>query len=222
MSQTTTTPLSNIRTDVVGSLLRPAHLKQAYAQRDEGKISEEELHRIEDDAIRDAVRLQESLGLDVITDGEYRRLNFQDSFAASVSGFAARHVDLSFMESLSREGQAAATLGPLSRGGWRRDFATPTGIAKLRLTRNLPLEEYRFVSAVAQKPREGDVGWSRSDYAALRLSKFQIGLLEHGRFCRRRRAHRARDDSQLDRRRLPLRSNRRAELYGVCRRSIAG
>ena len=105
MNQTTTTPLSNIRTDVVGSLLRPAHLKQAYAQRDEGKISEEELHRIEDDAIRDAVRLQESLGLDVITDGEYRRLNFQDSFAASVSGFAARHVDLSFMESLSREGK---------------------------------------------------------------------------------------------------------------------
>ena len=51
MNQTTTS-LSNIRTDVVGSLLRPAHLKEAYAQRDEGKISEDELHRIEDDAIR--------------------------------------------------------------------------------------------------------------------------------------------------------------------------
>src|SRR4030095_3543230 len=105
MNQTTTTPLSNIRTDVVGSLLRPAYLKQAYAQRDQGKISEEELHRIEDDAIREAVQLQESLGLDVVTDGEYRRLNFQDSFAASVSGFEARRLDFSFFERLVRAGK---------------------------------------------------------------------------------------------------------------------
>ena len=84
-------PLSTIRTDVVGSLLRPAHLKQAYAQRDEGKITEDDLHRIEDEAIRKAVQRQESLGLDVVTDGEFRRLNFQDSFAASVSGFYFAH-----------------------------------------------------------------------------------------------------------------------------------
>ena len=149
---TTTTPLSNIRTDVVGSLLRPAHLKQAYAQRDEGKISEEELHRIEDDAIRDAVRLQESLGLDVITDGEYRRLNFQDSFAASVSGFAARHVDLSFMESLSREGKPLQRWDPYHVADGAAILQRRPVSQKLRLTRNLPLEEYRFVSAVAQKP----------------------------------------------------------------------
>ena len=152
MSNTTTTPLSNIRTDVVGSLLRPAHLKQAYAQRDEGKISEEELHRIEDDAIRDAVRLQESLGLDVITDGEYRRLNFQDSFAASVSGFAARHVDLSFMESLSREGKPLQRWDPYHVADGAAILQRRPVSQKLRLTRNLPLEEYRFVSAVAQKP----------------------------------------------------------------------
>ena len=152
MSNTTTTPLSNIRTDVVGSLLRPAHLKQAYAQRDEGKISEEELHRIEDDAIRDAVRLQESLGLDVITDGEYRRLNFQDSFAASVSGFTARHVDLSFMESLSREGKPLQRWDPYHVADGAAILQRRPVSQKLRLTRNLPLEEYRFVSAVAQKP----------------------------------------------------------------------
>src|SRR5438477_1155693 len=76
--------LASIRTDVVGSLLRPNHLKQAYAEREQKKINDDDLRRIEDDAIREAVRLQEEAGLDVITDGEYRRLNFQDSFAASV------------------------------------------------------------------------------------------------------------------------------------------
>src|SRR5437763_16878452 len=96
--------LASIRTDVVGSLLRPDHLKQAYAEREQKTINDDELRRSEDEAIREAVRLQEEAGLDVITDGEYRRLNFQDSFAAAVSGFAARAVNLSFMESLSREG----------------------------------------------------------------------------------------------------------------------
>ena len=152
MNQTTTTPLSNIRTDVVGSLLRPAHLKQAYAQRDEGKISEEELHRIEDDAIRGAVRLQESLGLAVITDGEFRRLNFQDSFAASVSGFDARAVGLSFMESLSREGKPLQRWDPYHVADGAAILQRRPVSQKLRLVRNLPLEEYSFVSGVARQP----------------------------------------------------------------------
>jgi 5-methyltetrahydropteroyltriglutamate--homocysteine methyltransferase len=144
--------LRQIRTDVVGSLLRPKRLKEAYAEREQGKISAEELRQIEDDAIREAVRLQEQQGLDVVTDGEFRRLNFQDSFAASVTGFDARQVDLSFMESLSREGK------PLQR--WD-PYHVPEGAAilqrrpvsqKLRLIRNLPLEEFRFVSQVASKP----------------------------------------------------------------------
>jgi len=105
MVQTAMKRLAQIRTDVVGSLLRPSHLKQAYADHDAGKITAEELRRIEDEAIGHAVRLQEAIGLDVVTDGEFRRLNFQDSFAASVSGFDARPADLSFVESLSREGK---------------------------------------------------------------------------------------------------------------------
>ena len=152
MAELSKKSLSQIRTDVVGSLLRPAHLKEAYAQRDQGTISADELSRMEDDAIREAVRLQEEIGLDVVTDGEFRRLNFQDSFAASVSGFDARPMNLSFMESLSREGK------PLQR--WD-PYHVPQGAAilqrrpvsqKLRLTRNLPLEEYSFVSGVARKP----------------------------------------------------------------------
>ncbi len=150
---TTQKDLANLRTDVVGSLLRPDRLKRAYAEREQGTIDAAALARIEDEAIREAVALQEGIGLDVVTDGEFRRLNFQDSFAASVSGFAARQVDLSFMESLSREGKPLQRWDPYHIAGEGAAILQRRPVAqKLRLARNLPLEEYRFVSAVARKP----------------------------------------------------------------------
>src|SRR5512138_2099613 len=90
--------LKTIRTDVVGSLLRPDYLKSARERADEGKIGAQELRGVEERAIREAVALQESVGLDVVTDGEMRRLNFQDSFGASVSGFDAEKADIKFYE----------------------------------------------------------------------------------------------------------------------------
>ena len=81
--------LGTIRTDVVGSLLRPEAVKAARAQFDDGRIDAVALKRIEDDAVREAVRLQDSIGLDVVSDGEMRRLNFQDSFGAAVEGYDA-------------------------------------------------------------------------------------------------------------------------------------
>ncbi|HSQ14345.1 MAG TPA: hypothetical protein VLM90_15045, partial [Candidatus Deferrimicrobium sp.] len=91
--------LAKIRNDVVGSLLRPAKLKDARNRYDDGKLTLEQLREIENEAIREAVRLQESLGLSVVTDGEYRRLNFQDSFGESVSGYDAGKPSLKFYES---------------------------------------------------------------------------------------------------------------------------
>jgi 5-methyltetrahydropteroyltriglutamate--homocysteine methyltransferase len=152
MEQLTKNDINQIRTDVVGSLLRPDHLKQAYARREEDKISGDELRQIEDDAIREAVRLQEGVGLEVVTDGEFRRLNFQDSFAASVSGFDARRVDLSFMESLSREGKPLQRWDPYHVAEGAAILQRRPVSQKLRLARNLPLEEYQFVSKVARKP----------------------------------------------------------------------
>src|SRR6185503_20862689 len=78
-----------LRADVVGSLLRPAVWREARAAFDEGRVDEPAFRRIEDDAVRDAIRFQEALGFEVVTDGEIRRLNFQDSFGGAVSGFAA-------------------------------------------------------------------------------------------------------------------------------------
>ena len=61
------------RADHVGSLLRPQELHAARAKHKNGEISAEELRRIQDKDIREVVNLQESIGLQAITDGEFRR-----------------------------------------------------------------------------------------------------------------------------------------------------
>ncbi|TMK21294.1 MAG: cobalamin-independent methionine synthase II family protein [Actinobacteria bacterium] len=87
---------SPARAETVGSLLRPAALRAAVARYyDEGHsavLAEErardasELRTIEDEAIREAVRRQIACGLDVVTDGEFRRWMFMNSFYDAVSG----------------------------------------------------------------------------------------------------------------------------------------
>jgi 5-methyltetrahydropteroyltriglutamate--homocysteine methyltransferase len=61
------------RADVVGSLLRPPYLREARQGAREGRVTPEGLRAVEDRAIREAIALQETAGLDVITDGELRR-----------------------------------------------------------------------------------------------------------------------------------------------------
>jgi 5-methyltetrahydropteroyltriglutamate--homocysteine methyltransferase len=90
------------RAEVVGSLLRPRALREAVEAFYEGGHSavlpEErakdraELTRREDEAIRDAVRRQVDLGLDVVTDGEFRRWMFLNSFYDAVEGFRTDNV----------------------------------------------------------------------------------------------------------------------------------
>jgi len=145
--------LAQIRTDVVGSLLRPAAVKEARAAFDDGKITAAALHAIEDQAVRDAVRLQEEAGLDVVTDGEMRRLNFQDSFGASVEGYDATRSTLKVYEQRV-EGSAPGQrwdIPAMHHAGTAVSHRRPAK-ARLKLTHNIPLEEYKFASGVAQKP----------------------------------------------------------------------
>ena len=81
------------RTDVVGSLLRPPELLVARATRDRGELTDEELERVEDAAVDDALRLQEDAGLQVVTDGEMRRLSFQSQLPEAVEGFGEWDLD---------------------------------------------------------------------------------------------------------------------------------
>jgi len=146
--------LATIRNDVVGSLLRPAKLKEARMSYDEGRLSATELRAIEDQCIRGAVRLQEEAGLAIVTDGEYRRLNFQDSFGESVSGFDAGRPSLKFYESRV-QGSSPLQRWEIPDQGEHKSTAVAQRrpvVEKLRLSRNAPLEEYRFVSQIAQRP----------------------------------------------------------------------
>jgi 5-methyltetrahydropteroyltriglutamate--homocysteine methyltransferase len=78
--------LPPFRADHVGSLLRPAALLKARAQRAEGSISAGDLRSIEDDAIRDVVRMQAEVGLNSATDGEFRRTSWHMDFIYRLGG----------------------------------------------------------------------------------------------------------------------------------------
>jgi 5-methyltetrahydropteroyltriglutamate--homocysteine methyltransferase len=145
--------LSQIRTDVVGSLLRPAYLKDAWRAHARGELDDPALRQVEDRAVRDAVALQESLGLDVLTDGEMRRLSFQDSFGGSVSGFATGRTDITWHESRPIEGTPAGrfVFSGQEEAGPAIVQRRPI-VERLRLVQNRPLAEYRAVSEVATRP----------------------------------------------------------------------
>jgi 5-methyltetrahydropteroyltriglutamate--homocysteine methyltransferase len=81
------------RTDVVGSLLRPPALLEARRQLEAGKLSRAAFKEVEDRAVDEALALQEDAGLDVVTDGEMRRLSFQSQVPAAVDGFGDWDLD---------------------------------------------------------------------------------------------------------------------------------
>ena len=74
------------RYDYVGSFLRPETLKKARRDFEEGKISKEELTKVEDDAILDLVEKQKKAGYHVITDGEFRRATWHLDFMWGFNG----------------------------------------------------------------------------------------------------------------------------------------
>jgi 5-methyltetrahydropteroyltriglutamate--homocysteine methyltransferase len=146
------TELHRIRTDVVGSLLRPARWKEARLKLESGALSAAEFARVELDCVRQHLALQEACGLDVVSDGEVSRLNFQDSFGLAVSGYDAGAETIK-----SQENRAGST--PLAR--WDiPDLAAPGTpvvhrrpvVKKLELKRNVPLEEYRRAAPLTKKP----------------------------------------------------------------------
>lgn len=138
-----------MRVDHVGSLLRPETLKADFRRRALGEIDDASLRAAQDEAIRGVVRAQEAHGIPVVTDGEFRRLNWQVSFSA-VAGW-----DLwqgSWNKLLQNPGDKAAHETPLHKGDDAvLTFKVPA-TARLRLVENFPLAELRFLKSVARGP----------------------------------------------------------------------
>ncbi len=127
------------RAEVVGSLLRPEYLKEAFDRFDRREIDQEELVATQDRAALDAIALQESCGVDVITDGEVRRKFWFDPLTASLSGYNP---------------EVPAPV-PFTRGTDEPSGPPPMLPAvteELGLRQNLPLREYTFLSQHAHTP----------------------------------------------------------------------
>ena len=76
-----------IRSDVVGSLLRPTYLLKARESFERGGLTAFDFKKLEDRAVDEAVALQEQAGLDVVTDGEMRRYAFYGHLVDALEGF---------------------------------------------------------------------------------------------------------------------------------------
>lgn len=107
------------RADHVGSLLRPAALRQAFRDHTAGNISAEEFAAIQDDAIRDAVALQENAGLQAITDGEFRRASYWSHFVEGIDGLEVAEARFDFTDAAGHAMHffAPHVTGPIRRTG---------------------------------------------------------------------------------------------------------
>lgn len=120
------------RADHVGSLLRPLELQEARAKVKAGQLDSSALREVEDRCIRDAVAKQEAIGLDAITDGEFRRDFWHLDFVSQLDGVTlAKAVGRTF---------AAEDVPPM---------ASVTG--KVRCTRPIFVDHFSFLKSVTRR-----------------------------------------------------------------------
>lgn len=129
-------PAQAIRSDVIGSLLRPPELKAARERRERGELSPTAFKQVEDRAVDDAVRLQEEAGLDVVTDGELRRYAFFGHLIDALDGF---------------DKQGGWAIPFHNEAGERLVFKRPVVVEKLRWRRSMCGEELAYLRARATR-----------------------------------------------------------------------
>ncbi len=120
------------RADQVGSLLRPAELAEARKRWKRGELAAEKLRDIEDRAVREAVAKQESIGLQAVTDGEFRRDWWHLDFLAQLDGV-----------------KTIANPGP-KFGGTEEQPPIATVTGKVGCSRPIMVEHFAFLKSVAK------------------------------------------------------------------------
>jgi 5-methyltetrahydropteroyltriglutamate--homocysteine methyltransferase len=122
------------RADHVGSLLRPKALRDAFRQHGRGELNASAFADIQDQAIRDVVRLQEETGLQVATDGEFRRSSYWGRFVERCSGFEIKPAAFRFRDD----------------HGHQADFTATYASARLARRQPLAADEFAFLSRVTK------------------------------------------------------------------------
>jgi len=130
-----------VHSDVVGSLLRPTALLSAQKQFASAAITPARFKDIEDRAVDDAVALQESVGLEVVTDGEMRRQSFQSQMTAAVSGFGSFDLDAFLWGEWYDEHGVEKKTRPLRLGA----------VEKLQRRRYLSEEEFVYLKSKTKR-----------------------------------------------------------------------
>lgn len=132
--------------DVIGSLIRPPELLKAREDITAGTITPADFKAIEDRAVDEAIALQEKAGLEIITDGEMRRLSFQSQMTEAIDGFGEYDINAFLWGNWYGD----KSIGDLS-------IERPKNIgvvSKLTRKRHLSVEEFTYLRArTAQTPK---------------------------------------------------------------------
>lgn len=120
--------------DHVGSLKRPPKLRAAWRDWEAGKLPPETLREVQDRAIRDAIAMQEVMGLPIVTDGEFRRGGWSRGFLNAVEGFDFRASKLVF-----RNDEGFTTPSP-----------APMATKPVRRTKPIVTDDYKFIKSMAK------------------------------------------------------------------------
>jgi len=122
------------RADHIGSLLRPPELRKAFRAHAERQLSDDEFRAVQDSAIRDVVKLQHDCGLQVITDGEFRRISYWEKFVRLTRGLVVKEAVFTFHDD----------------HGHVSDFTAPYAQSKVSRGDPITLDEYRFVAPLTR------------------------------------------------------------------------
>ncbi len=117
------------RADTIGSLLRPPALRQAFRSFHAGELEQERFMAAQDAAIRDAIKMQEDVGLKVVTDGEFRRGSYWSRFVERIAGLGVDEARFRFHDEHGEE------VG----------FTAPFVTAKLARPAPIALDEFTFL-----------------------------------------------------------------------------
>jgi 5-methyltetrahydropteroyltriglutamate--homocysteine methyltransferase len=129
--------MTRLKSDVVGSLLRPSYLKDARSRLESGTLAAPEFKRIEDRAVDEAVAEQEAAGLDVVTDGEMRRYAFYGHLVEALEGF---------------DKSAGWAITFRDDQGHKAQLDRPVVVGKLQWRRQMSVEEFTYLRGRTAKP----------------------------------------------------------------------
>src|SRR5476651_1795723 len=96
------------RADHIGSLLRPKALRQAFRAHAAKEMTDTDFRSAQDEAIRDVVKLQEECGLQVVTDGEFRRISYWEKFVRLTKGLVVKGAAFKFHDEHGHESDFTA------------------------------------------------------------------------------------------------------------------